>query len=596
MKALRAFLKTTIARRFLLVFVLTIVIPVSAIGILLPKINERILLQDASRRTLHTLEQVAYGIDEEAKRISLLAAALAHDAQFVDYAAGFNHATDGASEYAWSRRMEQHLDSFFAYSNKIGAVVVFLSDKDPYVYRNSPLLFETALEKGDWYREAVREKSRTRILPDLNSYSLHSADLPVLSVAVCPGEQAYRRGLEVLVVSFKVSYFDQLQNGEGFGAGEQIYLVNAAGQVLLDSASAAEGPAAGKTPRPEQILDLEAGSVFRCEDRRSYLVSSILLPFSSWRLLSSIDTARITQQIDIYLSITRYSIMAFFALFLIFIALFFYEIIRPIHQLIATMKQVESGDYRVSVSESGMAELSELGRAFNSMISEVHRLTGEKEQKERERSRLEMEALRLRINPHFLTNTLSSIRLMAGISKAENIKEMTGALMKVLNDCFRDEGTMATVARELEVLRNYVLIMKVRYGDSFEVLYDVETRARELYVLRMILQPLVENSILHGLSGLERKGEIRIRAGLEQGALILQVADNGRGMSEQKVREALCPERGEHSGLIRVGLHSVHSRIRLTHGEPYGLRIDSRKGAHTSITLRLPVLEAAPHA
>jgi two-component system sensor histidine kinase YesM len=238
-----------------------------------------------------------------------------------------------------------------------------------------------------------------------------------------------------------------------------------------------------------------------------------------------------------------------------------------------------------------MAELAELGRAFNSMIGEVHRLTREKEQKERERSRLEMEALRLRINPHFLTNTLSSIRLMAGMSKADSIVQMTGALMKVLNDCFRNEGGLTTVAQELEVLENYVLIMKVRYGDSFEVVYDVDPAVRELPVLRMILQPLVENSILHGLNGLGRKGEIRIRGGVVEGKLILQVADNGRGMSKQRAQEALAVERQEHDGFIRVGLRSVDSRIRLTHGEPYGLRIESREDAYTRVTLCLPVLQ-----
>jgi two-component system sensor histidine kinase YesM len=590
MKALRVFLKTTIARRFLMIFLLTVVIPVSVIGILVARISERLLLRDASRRTLQTLEQIAHGIDEEAKRISLLAAALALDGQFTDYGVGYNQAVDGASEYGWSRRMEQHLNSFFNYSNKIGAVVVFFRDKDPYVYRNSSFLFETALEKEDWYRKVLQEKSRTRILPDLRSHSISSANRPVLSVAVCPGEEVYRRGLEVLVVSFKVSYFDQLQNGESLGVGEELYLVNPAGQVLLSSAPGEAGEGVKNMLASGEGLDLADGSVFREEGRNKYLVSSIHLPFSSWRLISSIDTARITQRIDIYLSAARYSIMVFFLLFVVFIALFFYEIVRPIHQVIDTMKQVGGGNYRVSVGESGMAELAELGRAFNSMVSEVRRLTREKEQKERERSRLEMEALRLKISPHFLTNTLSSIRLMASISKADSIKEMTGALMKVLNDCLREEGSLTTVARELEILENYLLIMKVRYGDSFDVLYEVEPSVRDLYVLRMILQPLVENSILHGLNGLGRKGQIIIRAGVEDGKLVLQVADNGRGMSKSIARQALSAPGGRHSGLLRVGLSSVRSRILLTHGEPYGLDIESRAGSYTRITLHLPVL------
>ena len=122
------------------------------------------------------------------------------------------------------------------------------------------------------------------------------------------------------------------------------------------------------------------------------------------------------------------------------------------------------------------------------------------------------------------------------------------------------------------------------------VLYEVEPSVRDLYVLRMVLQPLVENSILHGLSGLGRKGQIVIRAGVEDGKLVLQVADNSRGMSKSSARQALSAPDGKHSGLLRVGLNSVRSRILLTHGEPYGLDIESREGSYTRVTLHLPVL------
>jgi two-component system sensor histidine kinase YesM len=377
--------------------------------------------------------------------------------------------------------------------------------------------------------------------------------------------------------------------------GEELYLVNADGTVLLGAVPPGTEP--GRSGRaaagPAVLEDLPpdgGGPVFRLQGRQRVMVSSIPLPFASWRLVSIIGTERITRPFDLALAAARGSIAAFLLLFVVFIALFFREIVRPVHQVVATMRQVAGGDYSVAVGETGLAELAELGRTFNAMVAQVRRLTREKEQKERERSRLELAALRLKLNPHFLTNTLNSIRLMAVMSRADNIKEMTGALMKVLNDSFRDEGGTATVAAELEVLESYTHIMKVRYGDRFDVLYQVAPPARPLYILRMLLQPLVENAILHGVSDLPRKGEILVRGDTEDGRLYLEVADNGRGMAREQIEDALAGERPEHHGLSRVGLHSVRSRILLAYGEPYGLRIASEPGAGTRITLCLPVL------
>ncbi len=200
------------------------------------------------------------------------------------------------------------------------------------------------------------------------------------------------------------------------------------------------------------------------------------------------------------------------------------------------MGRVQRGEWEAAVHETGVTELSQLGRSFNEMVSEIRRLTGERERQERERARLEIEALRLQINPHFLTNTLNSIRMMAAVSNAEPIRRMTSALMRVVSSSFRGQDTLAPLGEELDTLEQYLLIMRVRYGDTFQVSMDVPQSMRRLMVLRMLLQPIVENSILHGLQGLDRRGEIVIAGREETGVdgsdvLVLEVRDNGHGMN-----------------------------------------------------------------
>jgi two-component system sensor histidine kinase YesM len=231
------------------------------------------------------------------------------------------------------------------------------------------------------------------------------------------------------------------------------------------------------------------------------------------------------------------------------------------------------------------------------MVSEIRRLTDERERQERERARLEMEALRLQINPHFLTNTLNSIRMMAAVSNAEPIRRMTAALMRVVSSSFRGDDRLAPLGEELDTLEQYILIMRVRYGDTFDVSMDMPVQMRGLLVLRMLLQPLVENSILHGLQGLDRRGRIGI-AGREEkdpdmaDVIVLEVRDNGRGISEESAAAALSRAPERHRGMTTIGLYNVNRRILLNHGNGFGLDVTSEPGVFTSVRLRLPRIAA----
>ena len=228
------------------------------------------------------------------------------------------------------------------------------------------------------------------------------------------------------------------------------------------------------------------------------------------------------------------------------------------------------------------------------MITEVERLTSERQRHEQERARLELEALRLQINPHFLTNTLNSIKMMAQISNAEPIRRMTAALMRVVSSSFRGGDSLGPLGEELDLLDQYLLIMRVRYGDTFDVRIGVPEELRGLHVLRMLLQPLVENSILHGLQGLDRRGEIVIDASrvADSGTelLVLDVRDNGRGAPAAVLEAALAEPPEHHGGMTSIGLANVRRRIVLNHGSGFGIDLESTPGSGTTVRLRLPMI------
>jgi two-component system sensor histidine kinase YesM len=272
------------------------------------------------------------------------------------------------------------------------------------------------------------------------------------------------------------------------------------------------------------------------------------------------------------------------------------------------MRRAGKGDYSVRVPAAGIEELAALTGGFNLMMDEIRQLTREREQRERERVKAELEALRFQINPHFVSNTLSSIRLMALAANAGGIGQMTQDLMRILADSYAASGSMTDLAHEIGNLQSYVGIMKARFGENFEVRYEIGSDTRELLILRLILQPIVENAILHGIVGAGRRGTILISSRIEEvpgapapslpeaGALaaagrglVIEVRDDGVGMDPAL---ALAPAEGERAGMHHIGLANVQRRIKLNFGEPFGLSVQSERGRFTLVRFLLP--EARP--
>ena len=240
-------------------------------------------------------------------------------------------------------------------------------------------------------------------------------------------------------------------------------------------------------------------------------------------------------------------------------------------------------------------------------------ITMEREERERARMKAELAALRFQIDPHFVSNTLNSIRLMARAAKADAIADMTQSLMRVLADSYSGTGPMTTLEHEIANLASYVGIMKVRFGETFDVAWRIGEDTKDLLVLKMILQPIMENAILHGISPAGRRGSISISSCIEEAAglraarlpepglqaapgqrLVIEARDDGVGMSRGDWRSPSLPWRMEapagNGGLHRIGLANVHQRIRLNFGDPFGLAVESVPGSYTLVRFVLPVV------
>lgn len=266
---------------------------------------------------------------------------------------------------------------------------------------------------------------------------------------------------------------------------------------------------------------------------------------------------------------------------------FYYYLNSPIGQLSMAMAHMEKGKLDIRVDIRRKDELGKLGEGFNQMSEKIRQLIQDIEKEQNEKRRMEIRFLQAQITPHFLYNTLNSIKSLARLNRTEDAVQMTTSLISLLR-CVNSGEELITLTQEVEYVKNYASVMSFRKNQNFYIEEKLEAGTGDYRIPKFSLQPFVENSIIHGFSENEKKSEIfiiRICAWLEKEYLYVRVEDDGKGFSTEEIGE----KSGE-SGMrfTHVGIANVEERIRLYFGEEYGIKVESGPGKGTAVTLTLP--------
>ncbi len=267
------------------------------------------------------------------------------------------------------------------------------------------------------------------------------------------------------------------------------------------------------------------------------------------------------------------------------------QITKGIHVLSGNMKLARSGQTAGFDSVNSEDEIYELNKTFTELIQRNNELMEDNNRRERQKNILEMQVLMAQVNPHFLCNALYNISQLAAIQKSENISKLSISLINLLQTSISIDNTLIPLAQEIEYVKSYFDIIK--YSRSYNMQLDIKNYddAKNLMVMRMILQPIVENAIIHGFAQDKNTGLISIRVECSD-VLLISVTDNGVGMSAEEISSALSREKNESKmRLSGIGLSNTNKRLRLQFGEEYGLFIFSQVGLFTTVQIRLPVIE-----
>lgn len=578
----------SISAKFLLIFCAFILIPVIICGYMLIQRFETILIENNIGKNLQITEQISHNINNTTKSFIHTAASIINDIDVISDVSNLNSMDNPQLRLNTQKQIELKLENYFNYTTDLIGIVFVYKNGGYFYYKNPPRIKSEEIRAMDWYEGILQQKIKNKVFTldctDNFLFSVSKTSKAVSFAAVPDDKKPNNVGL--VYFAFRPNTFEKIYSQLNLSDDWTIDIVSYDGSSILQSATNAS-----------QILSLPDDSTnaygyqrYR-HNNKDLLLTYYTVPNLNWRVIGSVPYKTLTRDIHItttYVSIIFVTISILF--FCVFFGSTFSTVIHPIHMLMNQMKKVETGNFQIRAPINNKNEIGQLNLSFYNMVDKIKELIEKVERKEQEKTQLEIKSLQYQINPHFLFNTLNTITTMAATYGVENVKHMTESLTKLLMNTLEKQGAYNTVEESFELLRNYEYIMGIKYSGRFHVQYFIDDNVRNTYILKMIVQPILENSIIHGFEDVFVQLHIDIHASCNDGDLLVTVEDDGVGLTQQQIDELMATEHENKSGFNKLGIYNVNKRIQLYYGKKYGLNMLRREPKGTIVQLKLPKL------
>ena len=440
----------------------------------------------------------------------------------------------------------------------------------------------------DWFKSAVERPVGYIFVPP-HVQRLFEGKRPWV-VSLCRSVTFYESNKPVTwitMVDMNFSAIEQLCRQVSLGKRGYIYIADQYGNIIYHPQQ--QIIYAGlKNENITDALSKNPGSYFDDFQGERRIMTIQNISFTNWKMvgISYVDelVANKRNLSNFILFIPLFGI-AFEILASMFISS---KISQPIKRLEKQMKRVENGDFDIKLEVKGEDEVKRLSKTFNVMVTKIRQLMAQIISEQEAKRKSELKALQAQINPHFLYNTLDSIIWMNENKNYAGVTTMVAALAKFFRVSISKGNEIITVSDEIDHATSYLTIQKIRYKDKFDFTLHAQPEALPRKTLKLILQPIIENAIYHGISQIQEKGEIKITAAIVGNTITYHVTDNGYGIKPQVLKGLLDQEStSAHSG--GVGLKNVNERIKLCYGSEYGIEIESELDVGTTVIIRIPL-------
>lgn len=447
-----------------------------------------------------------------------------------------------------------------------------------------------ALQQTDYYNEILKNDGRTVIGGIAENRALYSDQRYVLPIGKVLKDFYTNQDLGVVLFLYEPRIVSDNLNMLELQPGESVFLVDQNGRIIYSNGAEKQGKKIEEFI-PGQCLQQikQDGYQVMKIDNNQHMILQKVIPESHWYILAVLSMEEVAKQRHIVvISWLTVLMMVFF--FTVIVGLLLTRYLgKPIEYLVRQMDKISKGDLDRKIEVYHSKEIFDIGKSVERMVQSLKISMQEAVAREEEKRNLEMKMLQNQINPHFLYNTLNTIKLMASLQGAHNISELIGHLGNLLQFSFRGIGEEVKVREEISALKNYVYIQNVCYREKINFVLNADESVLDCLIPKLILQPLAENAIFHGIVPKEMGGVLKVTVSDNQSVIKICVEDDGIGMEPETIELLLHnTSRQDSRG---VGVYNVHRRLVLRYGPQSGLQIESKKGNYTKVTFVIPKRE-----
>ncbi|MBS4207544.1 sensor histidine kinase [Bacillus sp. FJAT-50079] len=541
--------------------------------------------REAKDYQIQLVDQISHNFDRYLKEMQIISLSPLYDEKVLSILNKHQDSADSTIYPPAEERIEmwRYISSLIHGRNEIKGIHMMANDGTIFSNLDSNTVWLKLLDLNNQEISQIKQADGEWVLLPLHKANYYlNKDTEVFSVARLIREPSTNKHLGIIKIDIKQELFD------GFISTENnIFILDENNRLIY--------PKMYETRLFQAIMPQLANMEDRSDltmtnDRKSYMMTHhasdysgakviMLTPFDA--ILSEVIQLRLLLLFVVLLGILISFILGF---------ILSKPLVSSIHRLQRAMADVQKGHLSKRVKNHYHDEIGQLSEGFNHMVDEIERLVIEVYETSLREKDAEIRALQSQMNPHFLYNTLESINMLAITRGNLDVSDMVSSLGKLLRYTIDQSTKIVTLEEELSFIRSYIMIQQMRMGDSLQFEEEIDPHLLRVSIPKMILQPLVENAIIHGLSG--QGGKIYLRVKEREGEMHILISDNGKGVVKEKLEELKeciqTMERIPSESQNGIAFVNINERIQFLYGCHYGMELQSEKGKGFTVTLKLP--------
>lgn len=567
----------SLQNKFIFISAVNIILPLVLIVALSYTKSVELIRQQVSQSNLKTVEQVADNVSMMFQDMKNSSVYLLQNEEFMNYLR--LPKSEVVKNPGHLLAAHKFINNYLAFNTNIHSI---------YLEAMNGLVFDSESAHNTisprLRRELVLLRGDGVLIPDMIT-NYNGTQTRVFSyIKIIKDTENLASNLAVLKINVPEASIGKVFGSKLLSENSSFFIVDDAGSIV----SSFNAPEAPQEMIEAGALSGAGGYDSRVISGKEYVVTCCPIRFPSWTLFNLVPLHELSQDITIIRNITLLSIICSLLICMLIVLSFSIKVFSPLKKLRKAMFQLENENFDVNIDIHGHDEIALLADSFNKMSRKLDALVNEVLSVQIKQKEAELKALQMQINPHFLYNTLDMIYWRARLEKAAD----SAALVKTLSGLFRltlnSGNEFTSLEKELEHLRLYITIQENRFEGAVSFSLTVQDGLLDCKVVRLILQPLVENGIVHGIERNGGKGAIAIRVFKQQNTLVCEIEDDGAGAEESAVYAYLNKVERDNQGFA---LNNVNSRLRACYGKEYGLSFETAPGKGMKVRVTQPLIK-----